>query len=344
MKNKFLKIDKPCNENWEDMTPDERGRFCNKCSKSVVDFTKLSQFEIASLMKESQDICVRVKKSQLELPLLDFETRTPTFPYFNIAAGLVAAVVFAGCKSKNIENHENAEYTKVEKAIKKTKCEITMMGEPVPVIKGKQKTLGFGKLETEIKQTETLQAADTVYNSKDRNVELSSKDKTVSKCTIINGKINSEGGKPVENAKVTFVTIKKVLSTYTDKEGDFCLEIPTELIDNDNVLRVTYSNSEYGFKDYIFTKEDIKSIYKIIAEPYCQFYSWNIQFSGEIPTVFDNGKEILYQDFVKAQKGEKSRLSLRNKYYFFFRDDAAAAICSMKGRTCLYIIFDDHEE
>lgn len=59
MKNYKLTIPKPCNENWNKMTPDEKGRFCSSCSKTVVDFTKKSTKEIQDYLieKNGQRVC-----------------------------------------------------------------------------------------------------------------------------------------------------------------------------------------------------------------------------------------------------------------------------------------------
>ncbi|UWX61382.1 TonB-dependent receptor plug domain-containing protein [Chryseobacterium oranimense] len=59
-------IPKPCHENWETMTPEERGRFCFVCSKTVRDFTVASDEEIINVFsRSSEDICGNFYESQL---------------------------------------------------------------------------------------------------------------------------------------------------------------------------------------------------------------------------------------------------------------------------------------
>ncbi|MFN1215874.1 TonB-dependent receptor plug domain-containing protein [Chryseobacterium kwangjuense] len=61
-----ITIPKPCHENWETMTPEEKGRFCSVCSKTVRDFTTASDDEIMkSFSDSSEDICGNFYESQL---------------------------------------------------------------------------------------------------------------------------------------------------------------------------------------------------------------------------------------------------------------------------------------
>ena len=39
-------IPQPCHENWHNMTPNEQGRFCGACQKTVVDFSAMSDNEL----------------------------------------------------------------------------------------------------------------------------------------------------------------------------------------------------------------------------------------------------------------------------------------------------------
>jgi len=50
------------------MTPDEQGRFCSQCSKSVTDFTQMSDDEVIIYLRLNSDnkVCGRFRKDQLE--------------------------------------------------------------------------------------------------------------------------------------------------------------------------------------------------------------------------------------------------------------------------------------
>jgi len=69
MKTKIT-IPEPCNENWNNMTPTEKGAFCSRCSKEVKDFTKSTDQEILSVIQNSENtICGHISTKQLNRTL-----------------------------------------------------------------------------------------------------------------------------------------------------------------------------------------------------------------------------------------------------------------------------------
>lgn len=68
MENK-ISIPQPCNENWNSMSPNKNGRFCNSCNKTVIDFTKMNNPEIQQYFSENSNnerICGHFKFNQIE--------------------------------------------------------------------------------------------------------------------------------------------------------------------------------------------------------------------------------------------------------------------------------------
>lgn len=69
MKNLFrLDIPKPCHENWDKMLPNEKGRFCESCAKSVIDFTAMPTAEIEAYFVQhaGKKVCGRFRNEQLD--------------------------------------------------------------------------------------------------------------------------------------------------------------------------------------------------------------------------------------------------------------------------------------
>lgn len=63
-----ITIPKPCHEDWDTMKPNEKGAFCMKCAKTVVDFTQKTTGEINDFIaaQSGKKICGRFMSDQLE--------------------------------------------------------------------------------------------------------------------------------------------------------------------------------------------------------------------------------------------------------------------------------------
>lgn len=59
-------IQEPCNENWANMTPTQKGAFCQQCTKQVIDFTNKSTDYIKStlLKNKGESLCGRMTIDQ----------------------------------------------------------------------------------------------------------------------------------------------------------------------------------------------------------------------------------------------------------------------------------------
>ena len=70
MKRKHIKysIEEPCHEDWDQMKPEAKGRFCSSCSKTVVDFSSMSDFSIVNYLegKKNESVCGRFRPRQMD--------------------------------------------------------------------------------------------------------------------------------------------------------------------------------------------------------------------------------------------------------------------------------------
>ncbi len=63
-----ISIPKPCHENWDNMLPEEQGRHCLSCCKTVIDFSTWDNESILAYLqnKNGERTCGRFKADQLE--------------------------------------------------------------------------------------------------------------------------------------------------------------------------------------------------------------------------------------------------------------------------------------
>jgi hypothetical protein len=83
MKNFSLTIPEPCHENWDKMNPVEKGRFCNACQKTVIDFSSMSDRQLAEFFKKPPEaVCGKFDQFQLERNIGIPRKRIPWIRYF----------------------------------------------------------------------------------------------------------------------------------------------------------------------------------------------------------------------------------------------------------------------
>ena len=68
----YFHIPEPCHENWDNMTPQDKGRFCASCSKQVVDFSLMSDQQVLNYFKNATGkTCGRFANDQLQRPMIE---------------------------------------------------------------------------------------------------------------------------------------------------------------------------------------------------------------------------------------------------------------------------------
>jgi hypothetical protein len=97
-------IPKPCQEDWAAMTPNEQGRHCTSCAKTVVDFTSMNDEDVKNFFinKREEKVCGRFKNEQLhriviELPRNIFYIPMPGWKKFLVASLLVFSATLFSC-------------------------------------------------------------------------------------------------------------------------------------------------------------------------------------------------------------------------------------------------------
>jgi len=81
-----ITIPKPCDKDWNAMLPDTTGKFCQNCSKSVIDFTKMTEDEIEDyfLVLNGETVCGRFQSMKSNVVTLQIQNKPFTSPkYFN---------------------------------------------------------------------------------------------------------------------------------------------------------------------------------------------------------------------------------------------------------------------
>lgn len=91
-----ITIPEPCHENWQAMTPEAKGRFCQKCAKTVHDFSNKTDRQIAKVYQENEGkVCGRFHKNQLNRRIAPYEP-TPKVGHWTVAGMILSGVLSVG--------------------------------------------------------------------------------------------------------------------------------------------------------------------------------------------------------------------------------------------------------
>lgn len=267
--NPLLRIAKPCEEALEKMHEIPGGKFCDLCSKKVIDLSNLNDPEILNLLQHNKGkkFCGILLKHQLELPLLSENiqpsenySRKMTFSKFAVGATLAISMA-------NSYPAQTKSFTKTEI------------------------TNGKSTISKQSKENETPEKVE------DGNIKISGK------------VISDRTGNAIPQARVSFITIKKIYSTLTDSNGNYSLEVPAEIIKYENLLEFDGPKNSFSTKLIIVKKEDAfrKNTVKLLENGEFREY-------GEIFFIFPNEKSLVFLE------NKKLDYKLFNKSFSLYED------------------------
>lgn len=103
-----ISIPKPCHQNWDKMIAEDKGKFCQSCSKSVIDFSQMTQQSIEDYLASNRDkkICDRFKSSQLatikiNIPQHIIEQQISFHKLFLLALLITMGTSLLNCSDQN---------------------------------------------------------------------------------------------------------------------------------------------------------------------------------------------------------------------------------------------------
>ncbi len=148
MKKLSISIKSPCHESWDEMLPFEKGKFCRSCQKTVVDFTAMSDRQLADFFKQPRaNLCGHFHADQLERDLVINKKRIPWVRYFFQFTWPAMVLLLKSCGTKQSwkEQHPTAIFpsTISNKKIVSTSMIETVAGEVLPVPPPRVKVNGF---------------------------------------------------------------------------------------------------------------------------------------------------------------------------------------------------------
>jgi hypothetical protein len=138
-----LHIAAPCHQDWNAMTPTEKGRFCESCASQVIDFTALTDHQVlAYLANANGKVCGRFNEEQLDRALHSINnkpTKVWQWALASVASLFFAAKSMAQTKaSKQLATSSLLSSTQQHNEIKEAIASTTIKGT---IVNGNNETI-----------------------------------------------------------------------------------------------------------------------------------------------------------------------------------------------------------
>lgn len=171
MSNKInITIPKPCHENWEAMTPEDKGRFCSVCTKTVFDLTKATDKEIIEHLRKDKNACGRFYKNQLSQDLVINKHNSNYWTIFTFSLiglfGFGNHNVYSQVKQDTVQTEKNTDIKVKNDQPKYRKIKVNVYDELGEIAGAKVRIKGTnkktitdiqGNFEIEVKNNDILE-------------------------------------------------------------------------------------------------------------------------------------------------------------------------------------------
>lgn len=203
-----IHIPKPCHEDWNKMTPVDKGKFCSSCNKQVVDFSLMSDQQVLNYFSTATGkTCGRFDEDQLQRELIPTKIEKKKTWWF---AALMPLLLFF---DKATAQKKNVTTLGTPAIIKKDTVRQLMGKVAAPVFKDNAVLLG----EVTVKKESIRMVGDTIVKAFCAPVK---KDEfIINDDLLIIGRVLDENGNPVPFATIN---MKKTFTSFSaDVDGNF---------------------------------------------------------------------------------------------------------------------------
>ncbi len=198
-----LHIPKPCHEDWNKMTPVDKGKFCRSCNKQVVDFSLMSDQQVLNYFSTATaKTCGRFAEDQLRRELIPTKIERKKTWWFAAIMPLLLLFEKTNAQKKSVTTN------KVTTAIITQESREQIMGKvAAPVLKDTSILMG----EPAVKERCTQLMGDTVFQMPKQEREI-----------MLKGRItDATNGGVIPFATVAIKGEKTAVAS--DEEGNFIL-------------------------------------------------------------------------------------------------------------------------
>lgn len=123
-----VRIEKPCQEDWQRMNDHEQGKYCLSCQKNVVDFSHWTDAEIYQYLNQygEKELCGRFFEQQLNRPIQEkFERKSP-LTALKVAASLFVSLLAS--HSATSQDNDSSSTIAQQEAPQKPMRQIVLSG------------------------------------------------------------------------------------------------------------------------------------------------------------------------------------------------------------------------